>query len=98
MRSNDPLLRLLIEFFDLPEHTTPANMAQKLIPAWDSMAMVQLITEMQGQFGIEFDLDEIEFLRSYDEIRVALLKKNVKGLIEPEKQGHSSLPQNASGK
>ena len=39
--------------------------------------MVQLISELQATFSIDFDLDEIQRLRSYDEIRTALANKGI---------------------
>jgi acyl carrier protein len=75
MNDNDPLLRLLVEFFELPADTRPQNVRQQLLPAWDSLAMVQLITELEETFLVNFDIDEIDRLRSYDEIRDALSKK-----------------------
>jgi acyl carrier protein len=75
MENNDPLLRLLLEFFDLPADTRPENIRQQLLPVWDSLAMVQLITELEGAFQVNFDIDEIDRLRSYDEIRDALSRK-----------------------
>ena len=77
MENNDPLLCLLLEFFDLPADTRPENIRQQLLPSWDSLAMVQLITELEGAFLVTFDIDEIDRLRSYDEIRDALSRKGV---------------------
>ena len=77
MRDNDQLHRLLLEFFDLPADTQPSDINQNAVAAWDSLAMVQLIADLQGTFSIEFDLEEIDALRSYDEIRLALSKKGV---------------------
>ena len=73
MNNNDPLLDLLLEFFDLPADTRPEDIRQQLVPSWDSLAMVQLITELEGKFLVTFDIDEIQRLRSYDEIRDALV-------------------------
>ena len=39
--------------------------------------MVQLIADLQGTFSVEFDLDEIDALRSYDEIHRALSRKGM---------------------
>ena len=75
MNDNDPLLRLLVELFDLPADTRPESIRQHSLPSWDSLAMVQLITELEGRFSVNFDIDEIERLRSYDEIREALSRK-----------------------
>ncbi len=74
---SDALLQLLVEFFDLPADTRPENIKQQLLPSWDSLAMVQLITELEGRFLVNFDIDEIQRLRSYDEIRAALSTKDV---------------------
>jgi acyl carrier protein len=74
---SDRLLRLLVEFFDLPPDTGPENIRQQSLPSWDSLAMVQLITELEGKFLVNFDIDEIQQLRSYDEIRDALSRKGV---------------------
>jgi acyl carrier protein len=75
MNDNDPLLRLLLEFFDLPHDTQPEDIRQPLLASWDSLAMVQLITELEGTFLVNFDIDEIGRLRNYDEIRDALSRK-----------------------
>ncbi|MEP7071999.1 MAG: acyl carrier protein [Verrucomicrobiota bacterium] len=74
---DDPLLTLLLDFFDLPSETPPAEIKQESIAAWDSLAMVQLITELQRKFSIEFELEEIEALRSYAEIRTAVEKRGL---------------------
>ena len=77
MENDDRLRSLLIEFFDLPEETAALELRQPAIPAWDSLAMVQLIGELQKTFAVEFGLDEIERLRSYREIRDTLERKGV---------------------
>ena len=77
MDDSDPLLRLLRDFFNLPPDMPPQEITQKKIGAWDSLAMVQLIADLQGTFLVDFDLDEIGTLRSYEEIRGTLLKKGV---------------------
>ena len=39
--------------------------------------MVQLITELERRFSVEFDLEEIHRLRSYAEIRETLSRKGL---------------------
>jgi acyl carrier protein len=90
MNSSDPLQSLLIDFFNLPPDICPQDITQQAIASWDSLAMVQLIADLQGTFMVEFDLNEIERLRSYDEIRSALSKKGV-SLFEPS--GHAAESQ-----
>lgn len=77
MDNGDPLFRLLRDFFDLPPDALPQDITQQAIASWDSLAMVQLIADLQGTFLVEFELDEIGTLRSYDEIRAALAKKGL---------------------
>jgi acyl carrier protein len=77
MKNNDRLLQLLVEFFNLPADTRPEDITQEAIPTWDSLAMVQLITELQTVFSVEFELEEIETLRSHLEIRRALTGKGI---------------------
>jgi acyl carrier protein len=77
MNNSDPLRDLLVDFFNLPPETSPSQITQQAIESWDSRAMVQLIADLQGTFLIEFDLDEIGSLRSYNEIHRALSRKGV---------------------
>lgn len=77
MSDNDPLLRLLSDFFNLPANTRPEEINQQAVASWDSLAMVQLIADLQGTFQVEFDLDEIQVLRSYDEIRQSLARRGI---------------------
>jgi acyl carrier protein len=77
MDNSDPLLPLLTDFFNLPPDARPQEISQQTIASWDSLAMVQLITELQGCFSVEFDLEEIQALRSYQEIHDTLVRKGV---------------------
>lgn len=74
----DRLADLLIEFFELPRDTVASDIAQERIAKWDSLAMVQLIVELQAVFGVDFDVDEIDRLTSYSAISEALSRKGVK--------------------
>jgi acyl carrier protein len=65
MSSSDALRQLLIDFFGLPSDIEPENITQKAIPAWDSLASVQLIAELQGRLNVDFDVEQLESLRSY---------------------------------
>jgi len=77
MGPEDRLLPLLLEFFELPADTPPENIRQQLLPAWDSLATVQLITDLERAFSVSFDIEEIVRLRSYQEIRDALSRQGV---------------------
>jgi acyl carrier protein len=75
MSSSDALRQLQIDFFGLPSDIEPENITQKAIPAWDSLASVQLIAELQGRFNVDFDVEQLESLRSYSGIATALSRK-----------------------
>jgi acyl carrier protein len=75
MTSNDPLRQLLIDFFELPPETPVSALSQAAIPKWDSLAMVQIITELQSSFSVEFGFEEIDQLTDYGRIRAALKRK-----------------------
>ena len=77
MNNSDSLLRLLTSFFNLPPDTRPQDITQQKVGSWDSLAMVQLIADLQGTFEVDFALNEIQTLRSYEEIRDILTKKGV---------------------
>jgi acyl carrier protein len=77
MNESDALRDLLIAFFELPPTSATNDLTQASIAKWDSLAMVQLITEMQSAFEVEFDIDEIERLKSYAEIRAVLARKKI---------------------
>ena len=75
MQNSDSLRHLLVEFFELPADTPVEEITQSGVSKWDSLAMVQLIAELQNRFSIEFDLEEIQALRSFQEIRDTLARK-----------------------
>ena len=77
MSSSDALRHLLIDFFGLLSDIEPEIITQKAIPAWDSLASVQLIAELQGRFNIDFDVEQLESLRNYSGIATALSGKGV---------------------
>ena len=79
MSTSDILRQLLIDFFDLPSDVKAEDLTQKAIPAWDSLASVQLIAELQGRFNVDFDVEQLEPLRSYSGIATALSRKCVTG-------------------
>ena len=75
MSSSDALRQLQIDFFGLPSDIEPEIITQKAIPAWDSLASVQLIAELQGRFTVDFDVEQLESLRNYSGIATAYPEK-----------------------
>jgi acyl carrier protein len=75
---SDRLRDLLVEFFELGPDTVVSDIVQERIARWDSLAMVQLIVELQTVFAVEFDVEEIDQLTSYAQISKALGRRGVK--------------------
>jgi acyl carrier protein len=74
----DRLRSVLLEFFELSADTPLEEIRQQAIAAWDSFAAVQLITDLEQRFSVSFKTEELERLRSYHEIRDALLSRGVR--------------------
>ena len=51
------------------------NSSSKDILAWDSLRHVMLITEIENQFEIKFDLDEMLSMKTFGEIRQNIASK-----------------------
>ena len=60
-------------FKNLPELKEDTN--SKDIAEWDSLRHVMLITEIENQLNIKFDLDEMLSMSTYGEIRTNVSKK-----------------------
>ena len=75
MSSSDVFRQLLIAFFDLLFDIEPENISQKSIPAWNSLASIQLIAELQGRFNVDLDVKKLKSRRSYSGFATALSEK-----------------------
>ena len=51
------------------------NSSSKDIIAWDSLRHVMLITEIENQFEIKFDLDEMLSMKTFGDIRQNIASK-----------------------
>jgi acyl carrier protein len=60
---------------DLAEITDSLN--QKSVKKWDSLAMISLITEIEGVFGVSFLVSELTELNSFSAAVEALKRKGV---------------------
>ena len=64
------------DVFDDPRLTiTPASNAQT-VSGWDSLAHINLITAIEGQFKIQFALGELEELKNVGDM-MALMKRKL---------------------
>lgn len=66
----------IAEVFNAVFQVSPEQMADSLSPqdvtGWDSLGHVQLVTRLQEEFGVEFEVDEIMRMESVAEIKKIL--------------------------
>lgn len=80
--TNEEILKeILIEVFDIQESENIKNLKDfELIEDklhWDSLAILSLIAACESEFGIIFELTEYEEVKSIDNIKNVLTRKNI---------------------
>ncbi len=68
----EKVLEILKNVFELD--SVDASCSQETCEKWDSMGMLNLVVELESEFGISIEPEEITELRSYYSI-IELLKK-----------------------
>lgn len=53
------------------------NSNQDSVEKWDSLAMVNLVTELETTFGVQFDILEIADFHSVEIIKLILIEKGI---------------------
>lgn len=73
--------RKLIEaaegILNVPSGSIDGNSGQDNIESWDSLAMVNLVTELQSIFEVEFDILEIAEFHNIEIIKLVLMEKGI---------------------
>ena len=67
------LINLSSSIFEVPPNAIDIKSNQDSIKGWDSLATIKLITELEKEFDIQFDIMEILELTSIDKV-VGILK------------------------
>jgi acyl carrier protein len=62
---------------NLPEGSIDGLSGQDNIKSWDSLAMVNLVTELQAIFEVEFDILEIAEFHNIEIIKLVLMEKGI---------------------
>lgn len=60
----DKLQEIFRDFFDNPELILEPDTVSEDIEEWDSVAHIQLVFEIEEQFGIQFEAEDIHKLNS----------------------------------
>lgn len=55
--------------FQLPPEQLSDSLTPQDVAGWDSLGHVRLVTQLQEQFGVEFEVDEIMRMETVGEIK-----------------------------
>ena len=72
------LNRIIFDFFKIPANKIEDSLTQKDIPEWDSMNYLLFIAELEKQFNVSFNMDEILNTKSLGSIKDMLRLKGIK--------------------
>lgn len=59
---------IIAETFDLDEESVNGDLSPENTGGWDSMAHLTLVTAIEGEFAIKFSMDEIQSIKSVNDI------------------------------
>ena len=63
MKKED-LYNIVANVFEMDVSEVSENSSQDNIEKWDSMGMINLVTELETELGIEFDLAEMAVMKN----------------------------------
>ena len=71
------LINLSSSIFEIPASDIDIKSNQDNIKGWDSLATIKLVTELEKEFSIQFDIMEIVELTSIDRVVDILKNKDI---------------------
>jgi len=71
------LIESIASILDVPVGSIDALSSQDTIEGWNSMAMVNLVTELEALFEVEFDILEIAEFHNVEIIKLVLIEKGI---------------------
>ena len=69
----EKVLEILKNLFELD--TVDETCSQETCEKWDSMGVLNLVVELESEFGVSLEPEEISEMRSFKDIMVILKKK-----------------------
>ena len=71
------LLDVVSKVFGIDKEEITEDLEYQSIPSWDSINHLELVTALENEFNIEFEMDDIIAMESIAKIREILLRLNV---------------------
>ena len=73
----DQLIEIFANILGVPATELDEQTSPKTTPAWDSMAGIMLVTEIEATFGVELTTSDIEMMSSIGQARAVLKRLGV---------------------
>ena len=71
----DKVVKILAEVFRMKAELIDESLTRADVPRWDSLTHMDLITSLEENLNIQFDMDEIVEMQDYSTIRRLVNKK-----------------------
>jgi acyl carrier protein len=65
---HEQIKRIMADLLDLDPASIDGSTLKDNTSAWDSLSHINLVVALEQEFGVSFDLHEIESMLSYDDI------------------------------
>lgn len=77
MNNEQKLIQAVADVFRVDVASVNEASSQDTIPKWDSLGIVNLVTELEQVFGVQFDILEIADFRTVAIIKSILAEKGI---------------------
>jgi acyl carrier protein len=64
----DKLREIMADILNMPAEEISSDTSADSVASWDSLAQINLANAIEEEFGISFSVQEIEAMKSYDDI------------------------------
>jgi acyl carrier protein len=69
---DDKIKRVFYTVFQISSEQVSDSLSPEGVPGWDSLGHVRLVTALQEEFGVEFEVDDIMRMENVGEIKSIL--------------------------
>ena len=76
MKNSDKIIQCLQNIFENQE--IDINSSAENLNEWDSVAMINIVLEIENQFKVKINVNDITNLKSYKSIKKILSNKGIK--------------------
>ena len=76
MKNSDKIIQCLKNIFENQE--IDINSSAENLKEWDSVAMINIVLEIENQFKVKINVNDITNLKSYKSIKKILSNKGIK--------------------